>query len=60
MANEIVLTVILSPSKGVAVQGPIQDKLFCLGMLELAKKAVLDYVPSSIIKPDLQIVPKGN
>lgn len=44
----------------VGIQGPIKDKILSLGVLELAKKAVQDYVPAQtslngspgIIKPD--------
>ena len=34
---------------GLRVEGPIQDKLVCLGLLELAKDAVKEFKASPII-----------
>ena len=44
---DVILTIALTP-QGVQVGGPINDKILCLGLLELAKKSVIDYVPSPI------------
>ncbi len=44
---EVILTVRLTP-QGVEVGGPINDKILCLGLLELAKKSVIEYNPQAI------------
>ena len=48
---DVILTVTLT-SEGIQVGGPINDKILCLGMLELAKKSVIEYQPTAI-----QVVP---
>lgn len=30
-------------TRQLGLQGPLEDKLFCFGMLELAKEAVIDH-----------------
>ena len=45
--NDIILTITLT-SQGIQVGGPINDKVLCLGMMELAKKSVIDYQPQTI------------
>lgn len=45
--NDIILTITLT-SQGIQVGGPINDKVLCLGMMELAKKSIIDYQPSPI------------
>lgn len=50
---DIILTITMTP-QGIQVGGPINDKILCLGLLELAKPAILNYQPSAI-----QVVP-GN
>ena len=40
---EIVLTITLSPSGLISVNGPIQDKVLAYGMLEYAKDAIYDH-----------------
>ena len=45
---DIILTITLTP-QGVQVGGPINDKVLCLGLLELAKPAILNYDPSKIV-----------
>ena len=44
---DIILTITLTP-QGIQVGGPINDKVLCLGMMELAKKSVIDYQPQAI------------
>ena len=41
---DIILTITLTP-EGIQVGGPINDKVLCLGMMELAKKSIIDYQP---------------
>lgn len=44
---DIILTITLD-SSGIQVGGPINDKILCLGMMELAKKSIIEYNPSAI------------
>jgi hypothetical protein len=37
----------------INVTGPIENKLLCYGILECARQAIQNYVPSPIIKPVL-------
>lgn len=37
---------------GVRVAGPVQDKMLCYGMLEMAKDAVREFKPSPVEVPD--------
>lgn len=46
------------PPAGVQVTGPIQDKMLCYALLELAKDAIRDFKPSTIVAPDI-IFPRG-
>ena len=45
---DIILTITMTPA-GIQVGGPIHDKLLCMGLLELAKPAILNYDPSKIV-----------
>jgi hypothetical protein len=46
---KIQLIITLDPtSRAVSVNGPIQDKLMCLGMIELAKAAIQSFDPSRV------------
>ena len=40
----------------VTVSGPIDQKMWCYGMLEMARDAIKDFKPSPIIKPVMNIV----
>jgi len=51
---QIIVTVL--PSGQVQVAGPIEDKVLCLGLLEMAKATVVAYQPPQ--KPS--IVPFAN
>jgi len=44
---DIILTITLT-KEGIQVGGPIHDKVLCLGLLELAKPAILNYNPNAI------------
>lgn len=44
---DVVLTISLTP-QGIQVGGPINDKILCLGLLELGKQSILQYDPSKI------------
>jgi hypothetical protein len=56
------LTLELDQSTGqVSVNGPIDQTLFCLGMLELAKNAILDHAKHSknqilVARPAISLV----
>ena len=43
MSVKAELRITLSNEGEVRVHGPIQDKIFCLGLLEIAKDAVRNY-----------------
>ena len=46
---KIQLIITLDPaSRQVGVNGPIQDKLTCFGMLKLAEKAISDFDPAKV------------
>gem|GEM_PF-5968735 len=68
LVQEIVLTIKMVPGQGVQVSGPIHDKGLCYAMLELARDAIKDHKPNSILpvaafqvngnpNPRAQIVP---
>lgn len=46
LVAQIVIT--LDARGNIGLNGPLHDKILCLGMLELARKAVLDYQPAAI------------
>ena len=46
------LIIEFSPGQPVKVSGPINEKMMCYGMLEMARDAIKDYVP-----PQIQIAP---
>jgi hypothetical protein len=43
MPEPVRLTIECGPEGNVSVFGPIQDKLFCYGLLEIAKDVIRDY-----------------
>ena len=45
--NKVTLTITFE-NGAVNVAGPITDKMFCYGLLEMAKQAIADYKPSAI------------
>ena len=44
---DVILTISLT-SQGIQVGGPINDKILCLGMMELAKQTIINYDPNKI------------
>lgn len=46
----IVITIAFDPMnpKGVQVNAPLQDKMICYAMLEMARDAIKDYVPPKV------------
>jgi hypothetical protein len=46
----IVLSIAFDPHnpKGVQVNGPLQDKMICYALLEMARDAIKDYVPPMV------------
>lgn len=60
---KIQLSIRLEQNGMISVQGPIDDKILCLGLLEFAKQIVFGHKKQeqSIIVPDLKIPDlKGN
>ncbi len=39
----------------VNVSGPLDNKIFCYGLLEVARDLVTNYKPSAIIKPNIVV-----
>jgi hypothetical protein len=49
LMGKVILTISMDEKGQVGVNGPIQDKILCLGLLELAKLAVIEYNPETKI-----------
>jgi hypothetical protein len=47
--NKVQLVITLNQDGSVTAAGPIDQKLMCYGMLELAKDAIRDFKPAGII-----------
>lgn len=45
---DIELTIRMSQKGEIQVGGPIENKILCLGLMELAKKVIINYEPSKI------------
>lgn len=62
--NIMKLEITLYPDGKINVNGPLEDKVFCLGLMEMAKEAIYKYEPSSInrVPADLlkHLGPNGN
>lgn len=57
------ITITLGNDSRVYIDGAIQDKIFALGLIELAKKIIIEYVPPTIVQPsngDVQRIQKAN
>jgi hypothetical protein len=58
------LVITLSPDGNVNVQGPIENKLLCYGLLEAAKDAIRNFDPArkpGLLLPRMGVeVPKAN
>ena len=52
------LKITLSENGQVSINGPLEDKILCLGLLEMAKRIVHEYKHSPIAKPTL-IMPQN-
>lgn len=64
MSNGIEISIVFDPNTGrVLVNGPINEKILCLGIMEMAKRAIMDFNPATtgggILVPKMQIVPGG-
>ena len=46
--GEVSLTITLQNNGGISVNGPIENKILCFGMLELAKQTIFDFDPRKI------------
>ena len=46
--SEVSLTITLQNNGGISVNGPIENKILCFGMLELAKQTIFDFDPRKI------------
>lgn len=59
LAPSLVIQLTPNPdgTAGVVVQGPIQNKMLCFGMLEMAKKAIHDFTPPRIAVPNDMVLP---
>lgn len=51
MSQLIQLVITLTPEGRFNCSGPIENKLLCYGLLEMAKEAVSKHVPSKIVQP---------
>jgi hypothetical protein len=47
LMGKVTLMISMDEKGRIGVNGPIQDKIFCLGLLELAKVVVLEYNPDT-------------
>lgn len=50
-ADAVVITVTFTPDGNVNVSGPIENKVLCYGLLEMAKDAIRRYNPNRILQP---------
>lgn len=56
--NQIVITITLISDDAVQINGPLTNKILCLGMLERAKDAVREFKPPIVI-PALEMPTNG-
>lgn len=56
----ITLTITMEPGQPPQVTGPIQDKMLCYALLEIARDAIKDYAPP-LIQPanSMPVLPKN-
>ena len=43
------LLIKVRPDGSLSIEGPIENKILCLGILELAKKAIIDHQASALV-----------
>ena len=55
MADRAVLTITWTQDGQIQVNGPINDKILCYGLLEAAKDAIRDYVAKNTASNSLTI-----
>lgn len=53
--REIRLVITLTPDGQFNCVGPLDNKLLCYGLLEMAKEAVSKHVPSKIVRPTVVV-----
>jgi len=53
---EIKITVRLDETGNISVDGPLDNKILCYGLLEAAKDAIKAFEPKKIIQPVMKIV----
>lgn len=41
--NELHLTIKMTPDGQISVEGPLENKILCLGLLEIAKSTVMNH-----------------
>ena len=62
VGKNIVLTITVEPTGRLVLNGPMHDKMFCLGALELAKQCVISYQSPpqnrGLLMPNGQPLPK--
>lgn len=46
LPEELTFTITMTTAGGVNVRGPLQNKMLCYGMLELARDVVTNYKPA--------------
>jgi len=53
MGSKVMIQITMAENGAVGVNGPLHDKILCMGLLEVAKAAVLTYVGEEkrIIEP---------
>ena len=56
--NSIQLIIQLDEAGKISVNGPLDNKVLCYGLLESAKEAIRDFKANTIIQPALKIVEK--
>jgi hypothetical protein len=49
MKQQLIITML--PNGSLHVEGPIEHKMLCYGMLGMAHDLIKDYVPSKLLKP---------
>lgn len=54
----ITLTITLSPDGQLNVNGPLHNRIICLGMLEMAKAVVVNFKEHSAIAQVRPVVPR--
>lgn len=45
------LIIVMREDGAIDVSGPLENKILCYGMIEIARQAIEKYVPSPIIQP---------